>query len=143
MAGEGAQANSPYGGCAAGPEVNLYGVASLQQQYWLFETLSQGHQRKKGVLADPVLEGQTAEATAANAYTLNLWVGDEDHILTKRQRKRGSERTIRQSLQDFSDFFLWPKIAIFFRPFHTCTVIWNFSGLHSQEPYVWTQFYEQ
>lgn len=112
LVGEGAQANSPYGGCAAGPEVNLYGVASLQQQYWLFETLSQGHQRKKGVPVDPVPEGQPAEATAANAYTLNLWVGDEDHILTKRQRKRGSER-LRQSLQDFSDFFLWPKIAIF------------------------------
>lgn len=45
--------------------------------------------KEKGPLADPVQVGQPAGATSANAYTLNLWAADEDHTLTKGQRKRG------------------------------------------------------
>lgn len=107
MSGAVAQANNPHRGAAWG-EDNLYVAVSLHQlqQCWLFESVSQEWQRRKGVLADPFQEGRPAGVTSANACTLSLWAGDEDHTLTRRQRKRGkvSERTITQSLQDFGIF---------------------------------------
>lgn len=70
---------------------NLYVAASLHQlqQKWLFESVSQEWQRRKGVLAEPFQEGRPAGVTSANAYTLSLWAGDEDRTLTGRHRKRG------------------------------------------------------
>lgn len=65
------------------------------------------------MLADPFQEGRPAGVTSANAYTLSLWAGDEDHTLMRRQRKRGrvSERTATQSLQDFGIFLAaFPKL---------------------------------
>lgn len=61
-------------------------------------TVSRGLRRKrKGPLADPVLEGLPAEVTSANAYTLNLWAAGEDRTLTKRQEEeRESECTIKR-----------------------------------------------
>lgn len=53
-------------------------------------------QRKKGAeLADPVPEGRPAGATAANAYTLNLWAGGEGRTLTERaQEEMESKRRL-------------------------------------------------
>lgn len=85
-----ARANNPHrGGAAWGG--NLYVLVSLhqRQQEQLFGSVCQGWQRKRGGLADPFQEGRPAGVTSANAYTLSLWAGDEDHTLTRRQRKRG------------------------------------------------------
>lgn len=77
-----------------GGERNLCGVASQRRRrQQLFVTVSRGLRRKrKGPLADPVLGGRPAEATSANAYTLNLWEAGEGRTLTKRQRERVSVR---------------------------------------------------
>lgn len=113
-----AQAHNPHrGGAAWGG--NLFVLVSLQQlQQWrLFDSVCQGWQRKKGGLADPFQEGRPAGVTSANAYTLSLWAGDEDHTLT---RKRGRVNAWSQSLRDF---------GIFLAAFQKTAILWGSLGV--------------
>lgn len=95
------------GGGGVGDD-NLEVAVSLHQlqQKWLFESVSQEWQRRKGVLAEPSQEGRPAGAASANAYTLSLWAGGGDRTLTGRQRKRGNvSAQSPQSLRGFGIFF--------------------------------------
>lgn len=52
----------------------------------------QRRRRKRKSLAEPVPGGRPAEATSANAYTLNLWGVDEDRTLAEREEGGEEQR---------------------------------------------------